>query len=199
MGKPGAIAVVLIVLAALAVLGGCDKSRYPADPGLAGDALGLGLALDMDERQARDVASEAANFKIEILSRDELNERNPYAEHDPGRDLVIGIYTPFDAAAGLADGPAYNHLAELRCYLADPADSKLKLLGQPAATMAPADVMDLCGEPLETVTGNDGVIHLTYRFELPKDHPAAEWAALELVTSHTSAGCHALAISLQPK
>ena len=189
-----------LALAVLLVLaGGCDQSRYPADPGLAGDALGLGLVLDMDERQARDTADEKANIKIEILSRDELNERNPYTDRDPNRDLVVGIYTPYDAGAVMADGPAFNHLAELRCYLAAPGDSRLKLLGQPVATMAPADVMDLCGEPLETVTGNDGVIHLTFRFELPKEHAARDWAVLELVTSHTSAGCHALALSLQLK
>jgi len=185
---------VLLIGATVACCIACGP-KYTDDPGLAQADLGIGISLGMP---AESVSSGAA--EVWVLTREELNTRSPYGDRPPSKDLVVALYYSFTPAGSKVSGAlAANMVNELRCYLADPADSKLKLLGETAATLSADDVVRLCGEPLEKTLDVDGATHLRFIFK-PLEKVQAKQYNLELVTSHKQAGsCFAFSIAIKPK
>lgn len=166
-------------------------SKYPDDPGLAHDDLGIGISLGMSAESAA-----SGQAEVWVITREELNTRSPYTERPPEKDLVVALYYDFVPAASRSSGITAGEINELRCYLATPADSRLKLLGAQAAAMTPEEVVRLCGEPLERTLDIDGTTHLRFLFK-PQDDKLARQGDLELVTSHDQAGnCFAFSLAL---
>lgn len=180
----------VIVLVIGVCLSACNGSKLPGDPGLQGEDFGIGIRLGIPMDSAREIAQhEADSLEIMVLSRDELASQSPYDLRSSTGDLVLAVYTGID---GGEDGPA---IEELRCYLADPEDSHLTLLGSKAALLSASDVIDMLGQPLQRTETSEGEIHLAYRFGLVERKDV-----LELVTSHMIGGpCFAVALSLEPR
>jgi hypothetical protein len=180
-----ACAVAVLVLLAC---GAChSKPQLPADPGLARDSFGVGATLGMDYAAAQSAVAAEPGIEFWLLTREELSDRSPYTERPAGKDLAVVIY---DGAPGSGAGT----VRELRFYLAEPDNSRVRLLGKNAAPLKPADIIAWLGEPLNTSTASDGRTHLTYYFA-----PAQKGdVGIKLITSHEPDGrCFAFAVSLE--
>lgn len=171
------------MLALLCVLGGCRQApALPPDPGLAGDALGLGISLGSRAEQIPPAAAESAGLQLVVLSREELLNHDLYGERKAGQDLVAVITEQ--------DGVGVQ-VAEIRAYLGGPDESSLELLGEPLATLGPDAAVKRWGEAASRNVEQTGVTHLEWRFE-----PAARSAgAIVLVLSFGDTGhCFAAAL-----
>jgi hypothetical protein len=177
------------------------SAKLPPDPGLATEDLGIGIRLGMEPADAKSTA-ELAPDKVEVwvITREELNTRNPYADRPAGQDLVVALYVLPGTMGYAPDDPvAAGKISELRCYLTDPADSQLTLLGQPAASLGKNDVIALCGPSEETAPSSDGNTHLRYEFQ-PDDSAQLGKNSLEFVASLNPAdNCFAFSIALEPR
>jgi hypothetical protein len=188
-----------LILLALICCGCPQRPKLPLDPGLAGEDLGLGLKLGISVDAAREIAQrQREQCEIVVLSREELNGRAPYDSQDNPQDRVLAIYLePAEAAEGQPSGvnqPAV--LSELRCYLADPANSVVTLGGMPAAKLTEEQLSAKYGPPVQRTATGDAEVHLTYYFEL-EDQPEQ---MIELVASFNAGGtCFALSLALQPR
>jgi hypothetical protein len=184
---------------ALVALTACpQRDKHPADPGMQNDDLGIGISLGMDVSAARDKSP--AGVTVWVITKEELGQRNPYAESSSG-DVVIALYTaaPADVAA-FAPGISYNTVTELRCYLGPPDNTRIKLQGKLAFELTPEKVTAMLGEPAGRTTDSNGATHLVYRFAPPDDAGAsgASGYGAELVSSHGADGaCFALSLKLK--
>ncbi|GEM_PF-2592795 len=179
-------------------IAGCGE-QPPEDPGLIADDLGVGLTLGMDVAAAREAAGRgASNTSVEVLTRDELNRRQPYAGQANIEALVLAVYIPYPDSGQPLPGMAYKQITEIRCYLPGAADTAVELLGEPISIVTPESLVAALGEAADRVTDSSGDTHLTFRFAVPEDlSPTAARAMVELVTSHAPDGrCWALRLAL---
>jgi hypothetical protein len=178
----------LVPFVALSLLVSCPaKGKLPEDPGLASDGLGIGLRLGMTAEEARSAADEAqGKTEIWVITREELNQRSPYAERPQDKDLLVALYTPFPLEApSREDATAYDRIAEIRCYLADPRLSHVTLLRSPVAKLTPEGAVELLGTPAGELVDSDGSTHLSFEFALPLGASEnGHWKSVQLTTSH---------------
>lgn len=195
----------LLLLLSL-LLSGCDTTsrlQLDADPGLLQDDLGIGIKLGQPASEARKLSEAGKSATvIEVLTQEELNQRNPYAEHDPQQDLILAVYEA-DPGDGSQSSSCLNYdsICRISSYLANPVKSQLTLLGKPVARLNAMQAEELLGEPYERRPANDGQMHLYYYYALPTDnqelHEPRKWA-LNLVLSFTPDGaCYAIALSIE--
>jgi hypothetical protein len=196
-----AIRTALLFSVLLAWTAASCAAKLPPDPGLATEDLGIGIRLGMEPADAKS-AAELAPDKVEVwvITREELNTRNPYADRPADRDLVVALYVLPGTMGYTSDDPvAAGKISELRCYLTDPADSQLTLLGHAAAALGQNDVIELCGPSEETAPSSDGNTHLRYEFQ-PDDSALLGKYNLDFVASLNPAdNCFAFAIALEPR
>jgi len=172
--------------------------KLPADPGLLAEDFGIGISLLLPAAEARELtASNPGKYQIEAVSRDEFSGRAPYDSAMNTTDRVLAIYQ-----ASALDNQSPNNLVpqeavtEIRCYLADPANSFVQLRGEPAAKLTEARAQELFGEPVQRTETGEGEVHFTYYFAQANNSQEM----LQLVLSFHSGGyCFALALALQPR
>jgi len=177
------------------------SAKLPPDPGLATADLGVGIRLGMEPADATLAAAQATDkAEVWVLTRAELNTRNPYSEKPADTDLVVALYAPSGLPRRAPDDPiAAGRISELRCYLTEPANSRLRLLGQPAATLSQTAAIELCGAPEQMTPSTDGNVHLLFDFQ-PSQEARLGHNYIELVTSYNAQGsCFAFAITLKPR
>jgi len=190
----------LLGLPLLVLLGTCS-AKPPPDPGLGSEDLGIGISLGLEPAAAKEAAPGAGKkAELWVLTPEELNKRNPYANRTEGQDLVVALYLPYITPGSTPDDPVGSgRIKELRCYLAQPAKSKLTLLGKPAATLSQEDLTTLFGPPLETNISPDGDTHLSYRYSPSRTSSLGPNVIKLVVSFHGDGSCYAFSISLQPR
>jgi hypothetical protein len=194
--------VLLVVLLWLAVSCQRPGPQLPADPGLAQDDLGIGLALGTSLTTAREVATSLrSKVELHVLTREELNQQSPFESQTGAQDVVLALYTASSEEEAPAPGPlATGTVDEVRCYLAaDAAHSVVKLLGRPAATLTPELATSVFGQPRITVTSPDGQLHCYFYFPYQAESQGTKRSSwiVKLILSFTPLGrCYACALSL---
>jgi hypothetical protein len=181
-----------LALAGAVLLAACPgKPKLPADPGLAADDLGTGVALGMELGAAEAAAAQTREgLACLVLTRDALATAAPYAERPEGKDLVLVLHAPHLPVLG--GGAEQDVVDEMRCYLAPAEQSRVTLLGNSAAALTPESAEALLGKPVNRTVDSDGKTHLAWYFE-----QGAKAPRLKLITSHNVDGhCFALALSV---
>jgi hypothetical protein len=179
----------LVVSACLPLTSCNGREKLPSDPRLASEDFGTGVHLLMPVDDAR------SSGKVECMTREQLQASSPYADREPGTDLVIALYSdeaPLPGEGGT--GAPLLQITELRAYLAPADKSRLTLLGEKAAGLNPDEVQALLGpSDLPPQAGSDGKTHLVYYFAVDEEPERA----YRLTTSHNIDGsCFAIELAL---
>ena len=187
------------LLAALTVfIPGCpSRTQLPDDPGISGEDFGLGLSIGMSAAEAEEQAASLTDrCTVEVVSRDDLIQREPYDTNDNTDDRVLVIYQDYSIADAADQDAGSNVVIEIRCYLADPDNSVVTLAGQHAAKLTEKESEQFFAQPVQRTATGDNEVHLTYYFAI-EDHPRE---MLELVLSfHNGGYCFALALAAKPR
>ena len=181
----------------LILLAGCpSRPRLPDDPGLTNEDFGLGITLGMPAETAATAAEDATGCEVSVVSREELNKHAPYDSTENVHDRVLVIHTE---GLGFAENTnaagEVDAVDDIRCYLADPGESVVKLGGTEAALLTEDHAVERYGQPVQRTETGDSETHLTYYFAIDQQPKQM----IELVLSfHHGGYCFALAASLQP-
>jgi hypothetical protein len=162
-------------LVVLTMASGCGlfgkKSVLPADPGLLTEDFGKGITLAMPLATAKPLEEFAGNVIVEVISPEDLANRNPYEELETGKEMLLAI--------SAADEIGNEFIREIRCYPQE-VPAELTLKGEKAALLRAVDIERIFGQPNQRTAASDATTHLVYLFQ----HPTERRKRLRFTTSH---------------
>lgn len=193
-----------VVALASTLAAGCTKQlKLAPDPGLAADSLGVGIFLGQSLSDSKDAASkDEGAADVWVMTREELNTHDPYAERSDKLDLVVALYTEDPGDGSAAPTPfGYNAVDEIKCYLANSEKSAVEVLGERAVLLQPDSLQDKLGKPfLKPELATDGQLHFYYYFSyLPAEDSGrrrGKWAVKLVVSFAATGGCYAVDLAV---